>query len=87
METITIKVKSNADAIKVMELLKKQTIEMEITKIEKPKKVAKTLKNKDVVSKEEFLKDLRAGLKEVKEIQEGKRKKNTMKDFNDYVQS
>jgi hypothetical protein len=87
METITIKFKNSSDASKILELLKKQSVKMEISKNEKPKKTTKTRKNKDIVTKEEFLKDIKLGLKEVKEIQEGKRKKNTMKDFNDYVQS
>ncbi len=87
METITIKFKNSSDASKILELLKKQSVKMEISKNDKPKKSTKTRKNKDIVTKEEFLKDIKLGLKEVKEIQEGKRKKNTMKDFNDYVQS
>jgi len=83
METITIKVKNSSDALKIMELLKKQNIEAVISK----KKTSTKTTKKDTVTKEKFLKDLKEGLKEVKEIQEGKRKKNTMKDFNDYVQS
>jgi len=83
METITIKVKNSSDALKVMELLKKQNIEAVISK----KKTSTKTTKKGTVAKEKFLKDLKEGLKEVKEIQEGKRKKNTMKDFNDYVQS
>jgi len=83
METITIKVKNSSDALKIMELLKKQNIEAVISK----KKTSTKTTKKDIVTKGKFLKDLKEGLKEVKEIQEGKRKKNTMKDFNDYVQS
>lgn len=83
METITIKVKNSSDALKVIELLRKQNIEAVISK----KKTSTKTTKKDVVTKEKFFKDLKEGLKEVKEIQEGKRKKNTMKDFNDYVQS
>jgi hypothetical protein len=83
MEIITIKVKNSSDALKIMELLKKQNIEAVISK----KKTSTKTTKKDTVAKEKFLKDLKEGLKEVKEIQEGKRKKNTMKDFNDYVQS
>jgi hypothetical protein len=83
MEIITIKVKNSSDALKIMELLKKQNIEAVISK----KKTSTKTTKKDTVTKEKFLKDLKEGLKEVKEIQEGKRKKNTMKDFNDYVQS
>ncbi|WP_448529629.1 hypothetical protein [Raineya sp.] len=87
METITIKVKNSSDALKILELLKKQPIKMQISKVEKTKKTTKSATQKDIVSKEKFLKDLKAGLQEVKEIQKGKRKKNTMKDFNDYVKS
>lgn len=87
METITIKVKNSSDALKILELLKKQPIKMQISKVEKTKKTNKSATKKDIVAKEKFLKDLKAGLQEVREIQEGKRKKNTMKDFNDYVKS
>ena len=40
-------------------------------------------KDKDIISKETFLADLREGLKEVKEIREGKRKGLTIKELMD----
>ena len=40
METITIKFKNSSDASKILELLKKQSVKMEISKVEQNKKLS-----------------------------------------------
>jgi len=81
MEIITIKVKNSSDALKVMELLKKQNIEAVISK----KKTSTKTTKKNTVTKEKFLKDLKEGLKEASEISQGKKKGKTLNDFLEYV--
>jgi len=80
--TITIQLTNSIDVEKILLYIKKEGIKADIKESK-----SRGRKNEDVISKEEFLADLKAGLKEVKEIQGGKKKKNTMKDFNNYVKS
>ncbi len=88
MERLTIDVLSVVETEKITLFIEKSKIKASIkqTSLKEEKKTTPK-KDKDIVSKETFLADLREGLKEVKEIREGKRKKNTMKDFNEYVQN
>jgi AAA+ superfamily predicted ATPase len=51
MEIITIKVKNSSDALKIMELLKKQPIQMEVTKKNKVAKKGKELSNEEILDK------------------------------------
>lgn len=51
METITIKVKNSSDALKIIELLKKQPIQMEVTQKTKVAKKRKLLSNEEILDK------------------------------------
>ena len=84
MERLTIDVLNVVEAEKIMLFIEKSKIKASIkqTSLKEEKKLM-SKKDKDIISKETFLADLREGLKEVKEIREGKRKGLTIKELMD----
>lgn len=77
METITIKVKNNTIAQKVIATLQNLNLDL---KVERNKTTPKNLVPKSV-----FLKDLQEALQEVADIKKGKKKGKTVAEFLEYV--